>query len=42
MAEDAIDYTTNSVDVNLSKLWEIVEYRGACCAAWGHRDLDMT
>ena len=28
-----LDSITDSVDVNLSKLWEIVKYRGAWCAA---------
>ena len=28
-----LDITTDSVDMNLSKLWEIVEDRGAWCAA---------
>ena len=28
-----LDGITDSVDVNLSKLWEIVEERGACCTA---------
>ena len=28
-----LDSNTDSVDVNLSKLWEIVENRGAWCAA---------
>ena len=33
MAEDrCIDGSTNSMDMNLSKLWEIVKDRGACCA----------
>ena len=28
-----LDSITDSVDMNLSKLWEIVEDRGGCCAA---------
>ena len=28
-----LDSITNSVDMNLSKLWEIIEYRGVRCAA---------
>ena len=33
MAEDEIDSITDSIDMNLSKLWEIVKDRGAWCAA---------
>ena len=29
---------TDSTDMNLSKLWEIVEDRGARCSIWGHRE----
>ena len=38
-----LDRGTNSVDMNLSKLWEIVEDRGAWHAT-GHgvAELDMT
>ena len=28
-----LDSIIDSVDLNLSKLWEIVKYRGAWCAA---------
>ena len=40
-----LDSITDSVDMNLSKLREIMEDRGAWCAAcspWGHKELDMT
>ena len=34
---------TDSVDINLSKLWEIVEDRGLVCyRPWGHKKLDTT
>ena len=33
MAEDEMDSFTNSVDLNLSKLWEIVKDRGVWHAA---------
>ena len=33
VAEDEIDSITDSIDMNLSKLWEIVKDRGAWCAA---------
>ena len=38
-----LDSTTDSVDMNLSKLWEIAEDRGdVCCSPWGHKELDTT
>ena len=35
---------TNSMDVNLSKLWEIVKIQGSlvCCSPWGFRESDVT
>ena len=38
------DSITDSVDMNLSKLWEMVEDRGAWHAEihGGHKELDMT
>ena len=33
MAKDEMDGITNSLDINVSKLWEIVEDRGAWYAA---------
>ena len=39
-----LDSITNSMDMNLSKLQETEEDRGACHIAvlWGHKELDMT
>ena len=38
-----INSVIDSVDMNLSKLWEIVKGRGAWHAAsWGHKESDMT
>ena len=36
-----LDSITNSVHMNLSKPWEILEDRGGC-GPWGRRELDMT
>ena len=35
MTEDEIDSITDSMDMRLSKLWEIVENRGAWCSVHG-------
>ena len=36
-----LDSTANSVHMSLSKFWEIVKDRGACCNPWGHKEWDM-
>ena len=39
-----LDSITDSMDVNLSKLWETVEDRGtwAHCSPWNRKELDTT
>ena len=38
-----LDSITDTMDMNLSKLWKIVKDREAtCCSPWGHKELDMT
>ena len=38
-----LDGITNSRDISLSKLQEIVRDRSlACCSSWGHKELDTT
>ena len=43
--DELLDSITDSVDVKLSKLLEIVEVRGTWCAIyspWGHKESDRT
>ena len=39
-----LDDITGSMDMSLSKLWEIVKGRGSlvCCSPWGHKESDTT
>ena len=37
-----LDGITDSVDMSLSKLQEMVKDREACCSPWGHKELDTT
>ena len=39
-----LDGITDSMDMSLSKLWEIVKEKGslACCSPWGCKESDMT
>ena len=39
-----LDSITNSMDVSLSKLWELVIRQGGlvCCSAWGCKESDTT
>ena len=34
---------TDSIDMSLSKLWELVmDGEALCCSPWGHKELDTT
>ena len=38
-----LDGITNSMDMNLGKLWEMARDRGlACGSSWGHKESNMT
>ena len=37
-----LDSITDSVDMNLSKLWKMVMDSLACCSPWGRKESDMT
>ena len=38
-----LDGITDSIDMNLSKLWELVMDMGlVCCSLWGCKESDMT
>ena len=38
-----LDGITDSMDMSLSKLWEMVMEGGlACCSPWGRKESDMT
>ena len=37
-----LDGITDSKDMNLSKLWELVIWSLACCSLWGRKALDTT
>ena len=39
-----LDGITNSMDMGLGKLWELVDGQGGlvCCGSWGRKESDMT
>ena len=37
-----LDGTTDSTDMSLGRLWELVMDNLMCCSPWGHEESDMT